>query len=87
MARPLGGGGNEHLGTGDDLEAGRMMLADPGLVVVEPVEVLDELHVAVDRQQRVLVQGVEGGQEDAGLEIPVVQNGHAGAPPSRLLAA
>jgi len=40
-----------------------VVLADPGLVVAEPVEVLDELEVALQRQRRVLPGGVEGGQE------------------------
>ena len=72
VARALGGGGDEHLGAGDDLEAGRVVLADPGLVVVEPVEMDQQLHVALERQQRVLVQGMEGREEDAGSEIPVL---------------
>jgi len=55
MTRAFGGGGDEHLGAVDDLEARRVVLADPGLGVVELVEVLQQLHVSVDRQQRVLV--------------------------------
>jgi hypothetical protein len=42
-----------------------VVLADPCLVVVQPVEVLDELEVALERQRRVLAGGVERGQEDA----------------------
>ena len=55
-----------------------VMLADPGLVIVEPVEMLQQLHVAVDRQQRVLMQGMEGSQKDAGLQKPIVHVAHGG---------
>ena len=47
VPRALGGGGDEDLGRGDDLVAGAVVLADPGLVVAELVEVLDQLHVAL----------------------------------------
>ena len=60
----LGGGGDEHLGRGDDLVAGRVVLAEPGLVEAQLVEVLDELQVALQRQRRVLAHRMEGGQED-----------------------
>jgi hypothetical protein len=42
-----------------------MMLADPRFVVPELVEPLDQLKVSVERERRVLVWTVEGGQEDA----------------------
>ena len=83
VAGALGGGGDKHLGAGNDLETRRMVLADPGLVVVEPVEMLQQLHVAVDRQQRVLVQGMEGGEEDAGLQVSVVHGAWASSRVSR----
>ena len=38
--------GDEDLGRGDDLEAGRVMLADPGFLVAEPVQILDQFEVA-----------------------------------------
>src|SRR5262245_52051618 len=63
---PLGGGGDDKLGRGDDLVAARVVLADPGLVIAELVEPLDELEVALQRQRRVLVVGMERRQEDAG---------------------
>jgi hypothetical protein len=37
---------------------------------------LDELHVALQRQERALVEGVEGREENAGLEVPVVEDSH-----------
>ena len=46
-----------------------MMLADPRLVVVQPVEVLQQLNVALDRERRILRQIVERRQEDAAPEI------------------
>src|SRR5438128_1974442 len=67
VARALGGGGDEDLGRGDQLPAGRVVLADPDLVVAEPVEPLDQLHVAVHRERGVFAEAVEGGEEDAEL--------------------
>ena len=64
-ARPLRGGRDEDLGRRDRLAAGRVVLADPGLVEPEPVEVLDELEVAVEQQRRVLTGRMERGHEDA----------------------
>ena len=63
----LGGGGDEDLGRGDQLPAGRVVLADPHLVVAEVVEPLDQLHVAVEGQRRILADAVERCQEDAEL--------------------
>jgi hypothetical protein len=65
VAGALGGDGDEHLGRGDDLEPRRVVLADPRLVEAEAVEVLDQLQVALERQRRVLADGVERGEEDA----------------------
>jgi hypothetical protein len=74
VARALGGGGDEHLRAGDDLEAAGMMLTDPRLMVVQPVEVLDQLHVALDSEGGVLVQRMEGRQENAGAQIAIGQS-------------
>ena len=63
VAGALRGGGDEHLRAGDDLEAARVVLADPGLVIVQPVEMDQQLHVALERQQRVLVEGMKGSKE------------------------
>jgi hypothetical protein len=52
--RPLAGGGQEHLGRADHLPAARMVLAAPELVIAEPVEMLDEVEVAAELQQRML---------------------------------
>ena len=56
VARALRGGRDEHLRAGDDLEAGRVVLADPGLVIVQLVEMDEQVHVALEREQRVLVE-------------------------------
>jgi hypothetical protein len=72
IARPLDGAGDEHLRAGDDLETARVMLADPGLVVVETVEMLDQFHVAFDRKRRIFPQRMEGSEEDSGSEIAVL---------------
>src|SRR6266446_9940556 len=47
------------------------MLADPRLVIIEPVEVLQELEVALDRQGRVLVVIMKRRQEDAASQIGI----------------
>ena len=73
----LGGGGDEHLGAGDHLVAGRMVLADPGLLVGELVQPLHKLEVALDGQGRVLVDRVEGRDESPETEFAV----HDGDPP------
>nr|WP_261403396.1 hypothetical protein [Chenggangzhangella methanolivorans] len=39
---------------GDDLAAGRMVLADPGLVIGEPVDQLDRLEITLERDRHVL---------------------------------
>jgi len=40
-----------------------MVLADPGLVESELVEVFDQLQVALERERRALAHGMERGQE------------------------
>jgi hypothetical protein len=62
---------DEHFRAGDDLKAGRVVLADPGLVVIEPVEVDEQLHVALEGQERVFPNRMEGSKKDAGLQKPV----------------
>src|SRR6266699_6823508 len=66
-----GRGGDEHFRAGDQLEPARMMLADPRLVIIEPVEMLQQLEVALDRQGRVLVVIMERRQEDAAAQIEI----------------
>src|ERR1700738_1663807 len=58
-------GGDENLGRGDDLEACRVMLADPGFFVAKPVQVLDQFKVAMKCFSWILVERVKRGQEDA----------------------
>jgi hypothetical protein len=72
VARALSRGGDEHFGAGDDLVAARMVLADPGLVIVQPVEMDQKLHVALERQQRVFRQRMKRREENAGLQKSVV---------------
>ena len=73
MPGALGRGGDEHLRRGDDLEAAGVMLADPGLVIVQPVEMLDQLHVALDGERGILVERVERRQKDARAQEAVGQ--------------
>src|SRR5260370_38751425 len=59
---PLGArGGDRHedLGRRDDLPSGRVMLADEGLVVAQPVEAFDQLQIALERKRRVLAEPVQ----------------------------
>ena len=71
VAGALGRDGHEHLGAGDDLVAGGVVLADPRLVVAELVEALNQFQVALQRQRRVLPDGMERGEEDAELQGPI----------------
>ena len=71
VARALGGGGDHDLGRGDQLPPRRVVLADPDLVVAQVVEPLDQLHVAVDRECRVLPHPVKWSQENAELHASV----------------
>src|SRR3954469_13462393 len=63
-ARPLGGHGDEHLGRGDDLVAGRVVLADPRLVVAQLVEPDDHLQIPLERRRGVLPYWMKGCQKD-----------------------
>ena len=74
----LRGGRDEDLRRGDDLAAGGVVLADPGLVVAEPVEVRDQLEVALERQGRVVAGRMERRQEH-----PEAQPAHAVSPRRR----
>src|SRR2546423_11010713 len=49
-----------------------MVLADPGLLIVEPIEMDQKLHVAIEGQQRVFGQRMKGRQKNAGLQKPVL---------------
>ena len=68
VAGALGGRGDEHLGAGDELRAGRVVLADPRLVVAEAVEQGDQVEVSLQRQRGVHARLVHGRQEDPELE-------------------
>ena len=64
VAGAFGRRGHEHLGRGDGFPAGAVVLADPGLVVAEVVEPLEQLEVAFQSQGGILAEPVEGSQED-----------------------
>jgi hypothetical protein len=61
--RALGRRGDEDLRRGDNLEARGVMLADPSLLVAEPVQPFDEFEIAADRQRRIFLGRVEGCEE------------------------
>src|SRR6516162_5863406 len=48
------------------------MLADPGLVIVQAVEVNQKLHVAIESEQRVFIQRMKGSEKNPCLQKPVV---------------
>ena len=74
---PLGQGGDEDHRVGDDLAGERVVLADPGFVVAEVVEVLDQLDIALKREGGMLANAVEGGEEEAEFH-PLGSPGHGG---------
>src|SRR5437762_8355150 len=75
MAGALGGEGDEDLRRRDDLVAGGMVLANPGLVKAELVEMDDQVEIALEALGRVLLIRVEGRQEDP---VPKVDLAHRG---------
>ena len=64
--------GNEHFRAGDQLEAAGMVLADPRLVIIQPVEMLEQFEIALDRQGRVLVVVVKRREKNAAAQIEIV---------------
>jgi hypothetical protein len=64
-ARALCRGRDEDLGRRDDLGAGRVVLADPRLVVAQAIEVIDQVEVAVDEHGRVDASRVKRRHEDS----------------------
>ena len=63
VARPLSQGGNEHGRVGNVLETTGMMFTNPGLVIVEFVEMRDEIHVPFKRQSWIFIRHMEWGEE------------------------
>lgn len=64
VAGALGRGGHEHLGGGNGFPSGAVMLADPGFVVAEAVEPLEQFEIAFQSQGGILAKPVERIQED-----------------------
>jgi len=75
VARASGSPGDEHLGTGDDFEAARMVLADPGLVIVQPVEMLEQFHLALERECRVYFEILKRREKNAAAQIRIIHLG------------
>jgi hypothetical protein len=61
-----------HATGGDELKPTRVVLADPRLVIVEAIEMDQQLHVALETEQRILGERVEGRERDASAHKPVV---------------
>src|SRR5262249_42571886 len=70
--RALGSRGEKHLRRADHLPAARMVLAAPEFVITELVEMLDQVEVAAELQQRVLADRVVRREKRAEFEA-----GHA----------
>jgi hypothetical protein len=49
-----------------------MVLADPRLVIVQPIEMLEQFEVALDRQRRVLVVIVKRREKNAAAHVEIV---------------
>ena len=62
------GGRQEHFRRGDHFPARRMMLAAPELVIAERVDLLDEIEVAAELQQRILADRMMRGEKGSELE-------------------
>jgi hypothetical protein len=65
VLRARRGGRDEHLGRSDDLVAAGVVLADPRLVEAEPIEMLEQLEVALEREGRILPGWVKRCHEKA----------------------
>ena len=61
--------GDKYFRRGDGLIPRRMVLADPGLVVAKAVQGFHQLKVPLHGLQRIFVNRVEGGQENAEAEV------------------
>ena len=68
VSGPFGRGGDEHLGTRDEFVTAGMVFAEPGLVVAEPVQRLDAVHVVLQCGGGGLTHGVEGGDEHTEIQ-------------------
>src|SRR5262249_19814766 len=66
--RALGRGGEEHLRRADHLPAGGVVLAAPEFVIAELVQMLDQVEVAAELQQRVLADRMVRGEKGAKTE-------------------
>src|SRR5262245_51006633 len=65
VPRALGSCRDHELGRRDQLPPSGVMLADPGLVIAQVVEPLDQFHVSGQRQRRILAHAMERSKEDA----------------------
>src|SRR5689334_16064520 len=72
MPGALRRGGDEHLRAGDQLEAAGMVLANPRLVIIQLVEMLEQFEIALDRERRVLVVIVKRREKNAAAQIEIV---------------
>src|ERR1700749_4815698 len=74
--------GYEHFRAGDQLKATRGVLADPPLVIIQPIEMLEQFKVALDRQSRVLVVIVKRREKNAAAQIEIVHAESSGGKPA-----
>ncbi len=67
MTGTVGGHSHEQLRGGDGFPTGAVVLPNPGLIIAQVVQPLDQLQVPINGQSRVFSHPVEGTQEDAEL--------------------
>src|SRR5262249_57590577 len=80
----VGCGRDEHFRASDQLEPARVMLADPRLVVIQPVEMLEKLEIPLNRQRRVLVVIMERREKNAAADVLIAHAESSGGTPPTL---
>ena len=74
VAGAFGSSGDERRGAADVLVAAGMVFADPGLVVVQLVEVDEQIHVALEGERRVFVVRMKWREKNPGAHVAVRHN-------------
>lgn len=49
-----------------------MVLADPGFVIIQPVEMNQKLHVVIKTEQRIFMERMKRSKKNPGLQEPFV---------------
>ena len=81
VASALGGGGHKHFGGGDGFPAGAVVLANPGFIVAQMVQPLEQLQIPFQGEGGVFADPVERGHKYA--EFHTGGGGHI-VPPGKV---